>query len=122
MRKEIRVFFELRLTAEQAATPLPLSILWTQPATNIKGVWTSGGLYEKRLRADWEAADVESRISVDAPVISVFGHKDENRLTFAWSDPVNTVKNSPLQSGKKTTYSIAELIFSPKAASPSRNT
>ncbi|MEO0731880.1 MAG: glycoside hydrolase family 36 protein, partial [Bacteroidota bacterium] len=60
--------------------------------TNVKGVWTSGALYEKRLRADWEAADVESRLSVNAPAVSVFGHGDENRITFAWSDAVNTTR------------------------------
>lgn len=82
--------FELRLTAAAVSVPPPLSIRWTQPATNVKGVWSSGALYEKRLRADWEEADVESRISVNAPAISVFGHQDENRLTFAWSDAINT--------------------------------
>ncbi len=84
--------FELQLTATADAIPPPFSIRWTQPATNVKGVWSSGALYEKRLRADWEEADVESRLSVNAPAISVFGHQDQNRLTFAWSDATNTAR------------------------------
>ncbi|MEM9261611.1 MAG: hypothetical protein AAGA62_18365, partial [Bacteroidota bacterium] len=82
----------LRLTAPAPAAAPKISLRWTQPATNIKGVWTSGALYEKRLRADWEEADVESRLSVNAPAISLFGHQDENRLTFAFSDAVNTAQ------------------------------
>jgi len=84
--------YRLSLSADQAATPSPLKIHWRYPALNVKGVWTSGALYEKRLLADWEPADVESRISVDAPAISIFGHRDENHLTFAFSDAVNTAK------------------------------
>ncbi|MEM1357769.1 MAG: glycoside hydrolase family 36 protein, partial [Bacteroidota bacterium] len=82
----------LRLTAPAPASAPKISLRWTQPSTNIKGVWTSGALYEKRLRADWEEADVESRLSVNAPAISLFGHQDENRLTFAFSDAVNTTQ------------------------------
>jgi len=88
---DVRIY-RLTLEAEEAAAPPPLKIHWRYPALNVKGVWTSGALYEKRLLADWEPADVESRISVDAPAISLFGHRDENHLTFACSDAVNTAK------------------------------
>ncbi|MEL7160185.1 MAG: glycoside hydrolase family 36 protein [Bacteroidota bacterium] len=84
--------YRLRLTSPAPAAAPKLSIRWTEPSTNVKGVWTSGALYEKRLRADWEEADVESRLSVNAPVVSLFGHRDENRLTFAFSDAVNTTR------------------------------
>jgi len=84
--------YRLTLNAKEVASPNPLKIHWRYPALNVKGVWTSGALYEKRLLADWEPADVESRISVDAPAISLFGHRDENHITFACSDAVNTAK------------------------------
>ncbi|MFK8162249.1 MAG: glycoside hydrolase family 36 protein [Lewinella sp.] len=87
----IRVY-RLRLEADAPQSPSPLKICWRYPAVNVKGVWSSGALYEKRLRADWEPADVESRVSVNAPAISVFGHRDENVLTFACSDGVNTAR------------------------------
>ena len=87
-----RRVYTLRLTADTPAVPPPLAIRWTMPAVNVKGVWTSGSLYEKRIRADWEPADMISRLSVNAPIINLFGHQDENRLTFAWSDAVNTVE------------------------------
>ena len=80
------------LEADRPVVLPELRIGWTQPATNVRGVWTSGALYEKRLRADWEEADASSRISVDAPVVSVFGHDDENRVTFAWSDATGSVR------------------------------
>ena len=84
--------YQLTLESAEAAIPSPLKIHWRYPTLNVKGVWTSGALYEKRLRADWEPVDVESRISVDAPAVSIFGHQDENHLTFACSDAVNTAK------------------------------
>ncbi|MEM1124563.1 MAG: glycoside hydrolase family 36 protein, partial [Bacteroidota bacterium] len=79
-------------STKPGALPGALKISWQLPAINVKGIWTSGALYEKRLRADWELPDVESRISVNTPVISVFGHEDENIITIACSDVVNTVE------------------------------
>jgi len=103
--------FELRLTAAEAAVPPPFSIRWTQAAINVKGVWSSGALYEKRLRADWEEADLESRLSVNAPAISVFGHNDENRLTFAWSDATNTARlAAPVREEDNLLYCRVELF------------
>jgi alpha-galactosidase len=84
--------YRLTLKAETPQSPQPLKIQWRYPALNVKGVWTPGSLYEKRLLADWEPADVESRVSVNAPAVSVFGHQDENVLTFACSDAVNTAQ------------------------------
>lgn len=93
-QQENQRIYRLRLTASEAGVPPPMEIRWTFPAINVKGIWTSGSLYEKRLRADWEPADIESRVSVNAPVLTVFGHQDENRITFACSDVVYTTKLS----------------------------
>ena len=91
-QRDGRQAYHFTLTATTPTVLPEIRIGWTQPATNVKGVWTSGALYEKRLKADWEAADVSSRISVDAPALSVFGHDDENRITFAWSDATSSVQ------------------------------
>jgi len=81
-----RIIYLLELTADHASEISPLILQWRIPAVNINGVWTSNALHEKRLRADWEPPSVISRISVDAPVLCLFGHNDENRLTIACAD------------------------------------
>ncbi|MFT5385712.1 MAG: alpha-galactosidase, partial [Saprospiraceae bacterium] len=84
--------FRLRLTSDEPAQLNPLSLKWNLPAHDIKGVWTTNALHEKRLRADWEAISVESSVSVEAPVLCLFSHEDYNVQTFACSDVINTLQ------------------------------
>ena len=93
------------------AAPAPVQLRWTYPATGVKGVWSTGALHEKRLRADWEAADCEARISVDAPVLCLFGHHDENILTVAVSDAVNTATlRAPVREEDNLLHCVVELF------------
>ncbi|MEM1124661.1 MAG: hypothetical protein AAGJ18_29750, partial [Bacteroidota bacterium] len=64
--------YELELTSETPAVLQELVLQWRLPCTNVKGEWSTGALYEKRLRADWEHASVVSRVSVNAPVLTLF--------------------------------------------------
>ena len=85
--------YELELRSEiPARLPKGLNIQWRLPSVNVKGEWNTGALYDKRIRADWEHPSVVSRISVNAPVIGLFGHEDENVVTFACSDVMNTLE------------------------------
>ncbi len=78
--------------ADQPTVPKKFTLKWKMPCINVKGVWKTASLYQKRLQADWELESLCSRISVDAPVISLFGHQDENSQTFACSDAVNAIE------------------------------
>ena len=69
----------------------PLTLTWSFPAIDIKGVWTSNSLLDKRIRADWEHAQVSSRVSVDAPVICAFSHDDHSIINVTASDTINTI-------------------------------
>jgi len=84
--------YELELESEIATELSELVVQWRLPCTNVKGEWSTGALYEKRLRADWELASVVSRVSVNAPILSLFGHEDENIITIACSDVINTLE------------------------------
>lgn len=81
--------FRFSIKAEKPTEPQPISIKWKLPAFNVKGVWKSGVQHDKRLQYDWELEHLQSRVSVDAPVIGVFGHDDKNVVTFACSDAIN---------------------------------
>jgi len=98
-RKQIEegVFiYKIKGNCEQPISPTPVSIKWRMPSFNVKGVWKCGGIHDKRQQYDWELVHLKSRISVDAPVISIFGHDDSNRLTFACSDAINLLEMNTL--------------------------
>lgn len=68
-----------------------LIVQWKMKAIGIKGVWTSNNIMDKRFRTDWEMPKLKSSISVDAPVVSLFGYNDENIVTVGCSDLVNLI-------------------------------
>lgn len=70
----------------------PVTLSWKIPAINVKGIWKPTSDYSKRIQADWELGHLESRISIDAPVINLFGHDDSNVLTFACSNVINKIE------------------------------
>ncbi|WP_343486651.1 glycoside hydrolase family 36 protein [Allomuricauda sp. d1] len=74
--------------------PKPIVLEWKIPAVNIKGVWKPTADFSKRIEADWELTNFESRISIDAPVLCLFGNSDENVLCFSCSNPVNRIELS----------------------------
>ncbi len=76
--------FELNVEANRCN--LPLTIKWKTKAKGVKGSWSSNVILNKRFRTDWELPQLSSSISVDAPIISLFGHLDENILAVACSD------------------------------------
>jgi len=88
--------YKLTIQSEEAATPAVITLRWKIPSHNMKGVWRPGGLHDKRQQYDWELIHVESRISVDAPVLCVFGHDDRNIHTIACSDAINLVEMNAL--------------------------
>ena len=97
LSKDDGVFiYKFSANAEKAASPQPITLRWKIPAINLKGVWKSGGLHDKRQQYDWELDHLQSRISVDAPVISVFGFNDANTITFACSDAINLLEMNAL--------------------------
>ncbi len=88
--------YDINFSAKTEFTPHLITIRWKIPAVNIKGVWKPTTDFSKRIMDDWELDHMESRISVDSPVISIFGHDDQNILTFACSDAINTTKLNAL--------------------------
>lgn len=88
--------YTIEFTASKDFIPSPVTIRWKIPAIDIKGVWKPTSDFSKRIMDDWELDHMESRISVDAPVISIFGHQDTNIHTFACSDAINTTSLNAL--------------------------
>ena len=83
-----------RFTMESAEPfiPEPVTLEWKIAATDIMGVWRPTADFNKRIEADWELQNQESRISIDAPVLSLFGIEDKNVLTFSCSNAINRLE------------------------------
>ncbi len=87
----VRVF-NIDVKTKTEEIPKPITLKWKIPAHNIKGVWKPTTDFSKRIQADWEIEQMESRISIDSPVINLFGHDDCNRHTFACSNAINKLE------------------------------
>ena len=83
---------DFELNSNTSLYPNPITLKWKIPSINVKGVWKPTTDFSKRIQADWELDHMESRISIDAPVIALFGHDDSNVLTFSCSNPINTLE------------------------------
>jgi len=90
------LIYKLSIKASQPSEPKPITLKWKLPSINVKGVWKCGSIYDKRLQYDWELNHLHTRVSVDAPVISVFGHDENNVITFACSDAINLIEMNVL--------------------------
>ncbi len=84
--------YRVKMKTEELSIPEPLTLKWKIPAHNVKGIWKPTTDFSKRIEADWELGHMESRISIDAPVISLFGHDDSNVHTFACSNAINKLE------------------------------
>lgn len=90
--KEGVTIYDINITAIQPAIPEPVIFKWKIPAHNVKGVWKPTTDFAKRIQADWELKPMESRISIDSPVIGLFGNNDENIHTFSCSNAINKLE------------------------------
>jgi len=84
--------YDFEIKTDEPFYPEPITLKWKVPEINVKGVWKPTTDFSKRIQADWELEHMESRISIDAPVISLFGNDDSNIITFSCSNPINTLE------------------------------
>ncbi|WP_411032115.1 glycoside hydrolase family 36 protein [Spongiimicrobium sp. 3-5] len=86
------IIYDFEVSCNEEVYPRPITLLWKVPAIDVKGVWKPTTDFAKRIQADWELENMESRISIDSPVISLFGNNDLNVLTFACSNAINKLE------------------------------
>ncbi len=86
--------FTLRITSRDPAVPPSFSLKWSLPAHDIAGFWSATAGYQKTVSASWAPSRVSSMFARSAPVFTLFGNDNQNRLTVAVSDALNTVTMS----------------------------
>ena len=88
--------FSFSFSQEESISPDPITLKWKIPHIDAKGVWKSDSIHDKRQQYDWELDHLRSRISVNAPVVNVFGTQDRNIITFACMDAINLIEMNAL--------------------------
>ncbi len=86
--------YDLNIRSDEEFVPEPVTVEWKFPAIGVKGVWKPTADFSKRIEADWELQTHESRISIDAPVMLLFGSNDENVLCFSCANAINRIEMS----------------------------
>ena len=92
LSKDGIIIYDFEINTKEPLYLNPIKLKWKIPGINVKGVWKPTTDFNKRIQADWELDHMESRISIDAPVIALFGNLDENVITFACSNAINTLE------------------------------
>ncbi|TXK79139.1 glycoside hydrolase family 36 protein [Paenibacillus sp. N3.4] len=81
---------KVRLKAEKDTTPPVVTLRWTHPASDIQASWHPANDRGKSFKADWMRV-LRSNAAASAPVYALFNGDGRNRLTFAYSDALNTI-------------------------------
>ncbi len=85
------VILRLTLRTDGGEAPPPsIRLKWSMPSRNVAGYWTTSSYFRKELHADWWPSRVTARLASNAPVLTLLGRDDTNRLTVATSDALNT--------------------------------
>jgi len=81
----------LRLGRAEAAEPPRVTLRWSLPSSDVVGQWSTRAYFNKTVNPDWGPSRVDSKLAQQAPVLTLFGSDDGNRLTWAASDALNAV-------------------------------
>ena len=84
----------IALSSPNPSIPPEFSLQWSLPSHNIAGFWSVTSGYRKTVHASWAPSRVASMLASSAPVFALFGHDNQNRLSVAVSDALNTVRMS----------------------------
>ncbi|KQX68338.1 MULTISPECIES: glycoside hydrolase family 36 protein [unclassified Paenibacillus] len=105
----------IRLEGENPQQPPTIELIWHHPGLDIQGSWYPSAYRSKRLRVDWEEG-VVSKSTYSAPVFSLYNIQGSNRLTFAFSDALNSVALSAGVNEETATFRCGvKLFFEPSA-------
>ena len=79
----------VRMEFAQDTVPTPLTVRWMQPMIGFCGQWEPLGKFTRNIGPNWGKRGPKARTAVNAPLLSVFGYEQENKVTVALSDVKN---------------------------------
>jgi alpha-galactosidase len=81
----------IKLDSKVKDHPPLFTVKWSHPSIDIAGIWTPAFDNDYEIHADWSSKKLDSKLTRNAPVYTLFGHDDVNRYTVAASDAINPV-------------------------------
>ena len=82
----------LTLRSPEPRTPPRFTIKWRLPSHDVAGHWMTSRGQSKTIRPDWAGSRLQaSMFAREAPVSTLFTSDNQNVLTFAVSDGLNTI-------------------------------
>lgn len=79
----------VQMAFDKDTVPTPLTVRWLQPMIGFCGQWEPLGKFTRNIGPNWAKRGPKARTAVNAPVLSVFGYGQENKVTVALSDVKN---------------------------------
>ena len=99
----------LKLSRDTPAPPPSITLKWSTASSDIVGMWTPAG--GTTIGPDWAKGGVNSTLTADAPVLTLFGRDGRNRMTVAVADALNPLQLSArLREEDVRVYSVIELF------------
>ena len=82
----------LTLTSPRPAQPPRFGLKWSVPSHDLAGHWMTSRVLNKSIRPDWTSGRLQpTMFAKEAPVSTLFSSTNNNILTFAASDALNTI-------------------------------
>ena len=90
--KERVELLHLTLTSVKPAPPPRFTLKWRIPSHDVAGHWMTSRVLNKSIRPDWTGGRLQpTMFAKEAPVSALFSSTNQNVLTFAVSDALNTI-------------------------------
>ena len=79
----------VKMSFGEPTVPTPLTVRWLQPMIGFCGQWEPLGKFTRNIGPNWAKRGPKARTAVNAPLLSVFGYNQENKVTVSLSDVKN---------------------------------
>jgi alpha-galactosidase len=106
---------DVKLTSATAQVPPSFTLEWAIPSRDVAGHWMSGRNLDKYVKPDWSGTRLQpTMFARNAPVSTLFGSANDNVLTFAVSDALDTILSGSGVREEDGTIRNAVVFFSEK--------
>jgi alpha-galactosidase len=101
----------LTLSRATPAPPPRLAVRWSMPSVDMSGMWTPDAGLGRTIQPDFVNARLRSTLTAHAPVLTLYGRNEQNRLTVAVSDALNPVTlTARVREEDVRVYNVVELF------------
>jgi len=82
--------FALKIVFDGVQEPKNYQITWEIPQVDICACWSTKAYFSRNIRPNWNMNTEQSRLASGIPLLCVYNKADQNRMSVALSDPLNS--------------------------------